>query len=252
MVTEQSTSSPSSRRIEEASLNAWPALQQLLLDGWLLRFSRGFTKRANSIIPLYPAQESVAEKVRYCENLYARDQLKTIFRLTSIADCETLDAFLAKRGYSSVDTTEVLTTALTDRAPTSDPSFKLLTREDWLAAYGQLTAMPDKAQILHGAILRGIKGTCAYAAILSGGEPVACGLAVLEQNLVGLFDIYTHSEHRGRGHAKTLVGQLLAWSASEGVTNAYLQMVAANTPARGLYDKFGFKKAYDYWYRISG
>jgi hypothetical protein len=27
------------QRIEEVSLNSWPALQQILFDGWVLRFS---------------------------------------------------------------------------------------------------------------------------------------------------------------------------------------------------------------------
>ena len=58
------------RRIEEVSLNSWPALQQILFDGWILRFSEGYTKRANSVNPLFASSMDVGEKVDTCERLY--------------------------------------------------------------------------------------------------------------------------------------------------------------------------------------
>src|SRR5262249_29851311 len=53
--------------VEEAAMKAWPALEEVLLDGWLLRFSRGYTKRANSVNPLYPSALPLEDHVRQCE-----------------------------------------------------------------------------------------------------------------------------------------------------------------------------------------
>ncbi len=241
-----------SRRVEEASLNAWPAMQQILLDGWLLRFANGFTKRANSIIPLYPSMQPVPNKVRYCENLYGRERLKTIFRLTSITNPNELDDYLAERGYKHQDPTLVLYATLADRIQPKRSSrrFALLTKENWLALYTELTDMPEQAQALHAAILSGIQNTCAYAVLMEGDIPLACGLGVLEQELFGIFDVVTHVDHRQSGLGADLVASLLDWGALRGAHTGYLQVVADNKPARGLYGKLGFGELYRYWYRV--
>ena len=243
------TDSALARRVEEASLNAWPALQQIVFDGWLLRFARGFTKRANSVVPLYPGSLATEEKVRYCENLYAREQLKTIFRLTTLGPSDAIDAMLADRGYEQLDPTRVMAAKL-DR-DTGEPSVRLLAIDDWLAVYRQLTGMPEDAALLHQLILKAIGSPTAFAVLHNREQPVACGLAVLEHELVGLFDIVTAREHRRQGFGQRLVGDLMAWGAAHGARHAYLQVIASNAPAGALYKALGFKDLYSYWYRAS-
>ena len=40
------------RNLEHAAALAWPGVEQQRLGGWLLRFGRGSTRRANSAVPL--------------------------------------------------------------------------------------------------------------------------------------------------------------------------------------------------------
>ncbi len=237
-------------------MNAWPAMQQILLDGWVLRFSKGFTKRSNSIVPVYPAfktetEETLLDKIRYCENLYAREQLQTVFRLTSISDRNTaqLDELLAERGYEIRERCDVLTCPLASTDQGS--AITLLTLEQWLKVYCYLTGMGDPAATLHNLILKGIAGECAFAVMMEGDNPVACGLGVVEHELIGLFDIYTHPEKRRSGLGRRLVTGLLNWGQSRGAHRAYLQVVDDNNPAHALYEELNFKHSHEYWYRIA-
>ena len=52
--TDRGTDTALAWRVEAVCFNAFPSLKQAILDGWLLRFSRGVSRRANSANPLHP------------------------------------------------------------------------------------------------------------------------------------------------------------------------------------------------------
>jgi len=147
----------------------------------------------------------------------------------------------------------VLVAAL-DRTPVRVPAQPLqeFPLQAWLDTYARLTGLPADAQPLHGAILRAIPLPCCHAAVGSREDPMSCGLAVLEQDLVGLFDIVTRADVRRAGHGEAIVTGLLEWGRARGARIAYLQMAADNAPAAALYRKLGFEPIYRYWYRVSG
>ncbi len=128
------------RRVEEAALNAWPALQQLLYDGWILRFAEGYTKRANSVTALYASYLDVWSKITYCEGCYRERGLPTIFRLTPFAEPHDLDRVLHERGYQTLDPTLVMSLDLDQwRGPLSGGSLYEERIEPWLALHARLT-----------------------------------------------------------------------------------------------------------------
>src|SRR5580693_6740913 len=84
-------------QLEELSINAWPSLQTLVYDGWVLRFADGYTKRANSSNPLYEGVLDVDEKIDACEKLYSGRRLDTVFKLTTASHPADLDRILSAR-----------------------------------------------------------------------------------------------------------------------------------------------------------
>ena len=236
-------------RIEEASLNAWPALSQILFDGWVVRTAHGFTRRANSVTPLAQGgHRALEDRVRWCENHYAKAGLPSLFRLPTCCAVEALQAYLLDRGYEPEDPNVVLAAPLEAADGAVPTGARFIDREPWLATYASLTGEPDSARVLHDLVLRGIPGDCLFAVVQEDGRPVACGLGVVEDDLLGLFDVVTAPDARRRGHGRTLVSALHARGHRAGARAAYLQMHVDNGAAAALYDGFGYVERYRYAY----
>jgi N-acetylglutamate synthase len=247
-----STPSAIARTIEELSMNAWPSLQTILHDGWVLRFADGHTRRANSINPLYVSQLDVSEKIRTCETIYRSRGLPVVFKITPADQPQDLDAVLAAAGYQADAHTSVQTLDLRNagHAPVRDVMLAGELTEPWLAAYCRMSNVAEKRAATLSRMLSAIAPDRRFASICVDGQTIACGMGVLDDGYLGLFDIVTDPRCRRRGHARQLVGSLLAWAQQEAAHTAYLQVMLNNDPALGLYLQLGFAEQYRYWYRV--
>ena len=237
--------------VEAASLRAWPAVESEHLDGWELRCSNGFSKRANSVQPLGSSSRPLQDKIRDCEAWYAARGLPTAFRLTPFADPE-LEPLLEQLGYQFLDRTEVLVAASSPETGRADVRLVELPIEEWLGIYRGMSGLNDGGLSGMRAILEACRQPRLFAALerLPDRTPVGCGLSVLDGELLGIFDLVTHVLHRRRGHGAALVRGLISWGRGRGAKLAYLQVVKSNLAAAALYRKLGFTGAYEYWYRL--
>jgi N-acetylglutamate synthase len=241
------------RRLEEVAMNAWPALQLVLFDGWIIRFAQGYTKRANSVNPLFESHLDVVGKIATCERLFAAKDLPTVFRLTPFASPPQLDEVLAQRGYGVIDQTLVMHLDIQQARIQGTPRVALREEAlyDWLSIFCRLSEEPLAQHHTHAAMLDLIPATRLLVSLVDADTVVACGMGVLEQDYFGLFSLVTALQQRNRGHGTRLVVGMLQWAREHGATQAYLQVVQRNTPARRVYTKVGFQEAYRYWYRIT-
>lgn len=241
------------RHIEELSMNAWVSLQTLVYDGWVIRFANGYTKRANSVNPIYGSTEDLDCKLHYCEALFSARHLKPVFKMTDFAYPSNLDRALENRGYEAIDHSSVQRLSLSELRSPSKYRAKLAERltDDWLNQFCALNNQDADKATMKQMLSLIIPKTC-FLSLFDHEEVVACGLGVLEQGHLGIFDIVTGACYRNRGIGKQAMLNLLKWGKDHGAKHAYLQVMLNNAPARRLYETLGFQEMYRYWYRVRG
>jgi ribosomal protein S18 acetylase RimI-like enzyme len=238
-------------RVEETCLNAWPALRQVLLNGWVLRFSEGLTRRANSANPLRGPGETDDGLITPCETLYQRRGLPTIFRLPSIIDPD-LDERLDALGYGREGESCVRYGELTAVEAVNDPDVQLLSRptREWFAAMAALQSHTAEQRRTYRRIVGAIAIPAAFAALAIDGRFVALAYGAIHDRLLCYESVITDPHRQRRGYARRVVATLAAWAKDEGAEGACLEVETRNTAALALYDVIGLKtELYRYHYR---
>ena len=239
--------------IEELSLNAWPALDVRLYDGWLISASNGFTRRANSVTVVGGSKIPLDEKIRYCERYYTSLGLPAIFKIIQYEGFQELDDKLDKLGYLKIAPTSVRIKKLSynNFSDNINIDIKPYPCDEWIDEYFECSEKDSRLKSTYALMLKKIKNKGVWVTYKENGKSAGFGYAIMENGYSGIYNLFVPQEYRGRGYAQAIMDKLLYESRRLGAACSYLQVEEENLPAERLYDKLGFEQAYRYYYRKS-
>ncbi|WP_228990515.1 GNAT family N-acetyltransferase [Streptomyces sp. DH8] len=221
---------------------AWQPVESEALGDWRLRAAAGFTRRANSVLPLGDPGLPVGEALGRVRAWYGERGLPPYIQTATGAagTQEVLCAELERHGWRCEVSAQVRIAAL---APVGDGAADgaavRLTREPdaaWLSRYQRFsTPGPQVLPVLRS-------GPSVWFATIAGDgdAPDAIGRCVVDGRWAGFLAVEVAPERRRRGLATAVMTALARRALDEGASAAWLQVEEDNEGARALYDGMGF------------
>ena len=237
-------------QIETVAANALPASVTEVCDGWLLRYSYGVTRRANSVLA-EKHSGSLEPKLQTVSDFYARFNAKPRFQLCPASEPSALNQFLLDHRYTKIPGAKVQTLELNTFKARGDSSrVQLLSKPNdaWFSVYRAVEKADSQKEKIRTWMLKNIQPQATFALLSLDDEPAAVGLGVFEAGFVGMFNMATLESFRGRGGASSILSALATWGKTLGGHTLYLQVSEDNFNARRVYENLGFETLYSYWY----
>ncbi|MCZ7416713.1 MULTISPECIES: GNAT family N-acetyltransferase [unclassified Streptomyces] len=237
--------------LARAAARGWPPVERTRLGDWELRASGGFTRRANSVLPLGDPGLPLDAALEHVVDWYARRGLPPFIQVSTGAEGadEQLAAALDERGWHRELSADVWIAGL---APAADaagqaagPAGVTLDRTPgpaWLRRYGRAgDPGPDAARVLAG-------GPSVWFATVPGEDdvPAAIGRCAVDGRWAGFTCVEVAPERRREGLATAVMAALAQRALDEGASAAYLQVESGNAAALALYDRLGFTRHHSY------
>ncbi|MFF8278763.1 GNAT family N-acetyltransferase [Streptomyces lateritius] len=234
--------------LARVTARAWEPVESEPLGGWTLRAAAGFTRRANSVLPLGDPGLPLGEALARVRDWYAERDLPAYVQTATGAEGtqELLCAELERHGWRSEVTAEVRVGAL---APVGDLDADIssvrLSRsldESWLHRYNR-SGVPGP----HVVSVLSSGPSVWFASVPGTGDvPAAIGRCVVDGRWAGFMAVEVDPAHRRRGLASAVMTALARQALDEGASAAWLQVETDNGGARALYEGMGFAVHHHY------
>jgi GNAT superfamily N-acetyltransferase len=246
--------------LQRVAARAWPPVESERLGDWELRWSAGFTRRANSVLALGDPGLPLDEALGRVTTWYAERGRPAYVQVSTGAEGaqEQLAAELAARGWARevsalirtaalapiaeiADIADTATTETEDEAIAAATSDVVLSRtidDAWLARYQRFggAVAPEALKVLGG----GPSVWFATVPAIPGGPPAAIGRCVIDGRWAGFSAVEVDPARRRQGLATAALTALARKALGEGASAAYVQVEEENAGAAALYEGMGF------------
>ena len=238
---------------------AWRPVESERLGDWELRAAAGFTRRANSVLPLGDPGLPLDKALEAVRRWYGARDLPAYVQTATGAEStqELLCAGLERRGWVREVSAELWIGGLAPVADRAEGAGVALSRHadgTWLARYQRKGLSEVALKVLEcgspgsgGA--GGAGGPSVWFASVPGDEgsaPAAIGRCVVDGRWAGFAAVEVDPALRRRGLATEVMAALARRALEEGASAAWLQVETDNAGARALYGGLGFAAHHAY------
>lgn len=240
---------------QELAHNAWVAKDNVLFKGWILRFSEGVTRRANSVLTLRYLGNDVESDVKNVEELYTSRNLPTIFQIADHFEPKRLVEVLESQSYEKQGETVVMTKSIKKRheKELNTPlqyTTELEVQDDWFHSFAKLS-LSSSEKVLG---LKKIIGRITLGKIIcyakEGTDTLGTVLGIIDGDSIGIYNLIVHPERRRESIGENIMLKIVNWSMKNNIHTMYLAVEKENEGAIALYTKLGFKEKFGYRYFV--
>jgi ribosomal protein S18 acetylase RimI-like enzyme len=241
--------------LARVAARAWRPVESERLGAWELRAAGGFTRRANSVLPLGDPGLPLDEALSVVRRWYGDRGLPAYVQTATGAEGtqEVLCAELERRGWTREVSAELWIGALAPLADRGEPAGVTLSRaadQAWLARYQRKGVSEVALKVL------GSGPSVWFATVpgpAEGAAPAAIGRCVVDGRWASFAAVEVAPEQRRQGLATAVLAALARRALDEGASAAWLQVETDNAGARALYAGTGFSAHHAYHhYRAPG
>ena len=239
--------------MERLAQQGWPPIESERIGDWELRYSSGYSDRANSVrVAAPPTSRSLKSLLSFIEDWYEK---KGAAPLLQIPEPSGMSESLDELGWTQQRTSRMMVnsvsrllsaTASSRERTDLDIEVRDQPNGEWYDLVSGYSA--DTRDEFHN-IMDSVESAAFVFCRNQSGELLGIGRATVQDTWCGATTIETTPQSRRRGIARAITGHMALWAQEQGATDWYLQVFHDNAAARSFYENLGFTTHHVYNYR---